>query len=593
MKKKKIIISAAILSVLAILMIIAYCFYQRYVTIYEPVTVRITRITTEDAYNIDINGITPLNRKIDFQYSEENDWNIKYTFLKAIHLFIHDTLIQRVKTIEVNVNQKNFLVTVKDLKTAGNPVGKNEYLFPSRIHSEDSFVKKVLSIFRWDSVITILKLLLLLSIILVLTFFVNKLLKKRNTSNPKARKIFIWIKIIVFSVLFACALFFGFLFFAYTLSTYITSLLFMILTGLLFWLFIKIIVKRFKKSGIYLKRTRIAILVFLTIWFCIETFLRIEGTNANYNELQKLYYISGFHKRYKKSDSQNPDLLVNPKYHSYIDSRKEFSFEIKSNNEGLRDIDHSVEKPKDEFRIICIGNSFTEGIGTPQDSTWPKLLEDRLRLASKKKVAVFNVGIAGSDPFSGYMLFEKRMLKYNPDIVLIAISSSDFNFYRFRGGFERFTPDGYHFREGPWWEKLYAVSYICRFITDDMMHYKYFFTPEEYKNDSVKAMNDINDCIHRFYKLSLKHNFTFAVVYFDDGDYKLDPVLNSLKQEKIIPVIDLVEYNRKIEKLTFDGRKAYYWQLDGHCNSRGYYLFAKGVEWNLMNMGIIDSLKIK
>ena len=243
--------------------------------------------------------------------------------------------------------------------------------------------------------------------------------------------------------------------------------------------------------------------------------------------------------------------------------------------------------------MLFRSNSFTEGIGTPQDSIWPKLLEDRIRLASKKKVAVFNAGKAGSDPFFGYMLLKKRMLKYNPDIVLVAISSSDFNFYRFRGGFERFTSDGYHFRKEPWWEKFYAVSYICRFITDDMMHYKYFLTPEEYKNDSIKAMNDINNCLHKFYKLSLNCNFKFAVVYCDDGIYELNPILNSLKQEKIIPVIDLVKYNRNNAQLTCERRKTYYWPLDGHCNSRGYYLFAKGVEWNLMNMGIIDSLKIE
>ena len=182
MKKKKIFIYTISLSFLASI-IIAYCLYQKSATIYEPVIVKITGITPEETNNIDVIGITPLNRKIDFQYSEENVWDIKYAFLKAIHLFIQDTLLQKVNSIEVNIAQNSFLISAKELNVVGNKIGKNEYSLPSRIHSEDSFIKKALSLFHWKIVKTILKILSFLLIILVLSFFVNKLLKKRNISK--------------------------------------------------------------------------------------------------------------------------------------------------------------------------------------------------------------------------------------------------------------------------------------------------------------------------------------------------------------------------------------------------------------------------
>jgi lysophospholipase L1-like esterase len=292
---------------------------------------------------------------------------------------------------------------------------------------------------------------------------------------------------------------------------------------------------------------------------------------------------------------KNPRLYVYPEHYSYIKHTSEFDYAIKCNNEGLRDIDHPVMKSPGEFRIICLGNSYSEGIGAPQDSTWPKLLEDLLIQHSSGKITVFNAGKAGSDPFYEYNLLAERMLKYKPDLVLVALGSSDLNFYRFRGGFERFTSDGIHYRKGPAWENLYAVSYIVRLITVDILkyNYKYFMSPSEYKADGIKAIQDVYQCVERFYDLSLKNKFNLAIVFFDDGSNEYETLMAKLKSEKTIPVMDLFEYNRNIEKLTPDKRKAYYWPIDIHCNSRGYAMFARGVEWNMQKMGMIDSVSNK
>jgi hypothetical protein len=477
------------------------------------------------------------------------------------------------------------------------------YVLPPQYRSDDNVIKKIISVIYWSNFRKLLTVFLVLLIVFLgfytapiikkelkslrLIAMIEKKLDKKRISFTKIKR---WIKVIFVSLFIACVIFFGFLLIVFTASNYITAILFILLTGLLIYHIFKYIFRKFKMRELYILWLRITIFILLLILICIETFLRSDKTLATYNELQHFFYISGFQEKHVY-DKQNPDLMVHSRYDNYIDNRKEFSYEIRTNNEGLRDIDHPIEKSKDECRIICIGNSFTEGIGTPQDSTWTKLLENMLNISSKKKITVLNAGIAGADPFFGYRLLEKKMLKYKPDIVLLAVGSSDFNFYRFRGGFERFTPDGYKFREAPWWESIYAVSYIFRFITDDLMHYKYFFTPDEYKADSVKALMDINDCIHRFHTLTQKNNISFSVVFYDDNSYKLNPVMNSLKKEKIITIFDLAEYNSNIAKINFKDRKSLYWQTDEHCNSRGYEMFARGVEWNLRKFGILDSLQ--
>ena len=603
-KGKKILITLtfAILA-LIIFFIPAYFFYFNKVAIYEPVSIKIKGLNAFELQQIDVYGITPLNRKYDFQITDSNIWQNDYSFLNSVGIEIPEPISQKITQFDISIGSKKSVLSIKDLKFSNKSKYNLQYVLSPNLGNESSILIKSLSIRHWTSLKSLFKYLFPLALF-ILIFIVSFKIRKRQKSPQSilsliekkleirkalTGKIKIWVKIIFYSLFIACTLFFGFLLLLFTASNYITSILFIVLTGLLIYSLLKLLFKKVKMLQSKIKWLRIVIFMFSIVWLCIETSFRMNGSLSTYNELQHFFYISGFQHKYI-SDKQNPDLLVHLKYDSYIDNRNEFAYEIRTNNEGLRDIDHTIDKPDDEYRIICIGNSFTEGIGTPQDSTWTKLLENKLNIFSKKKITVFNAGIAGSDPFFGYRLLEKKMLKYKPDLVLVAIASSDYNFYHFRGGFERFIPDGYQFRQGPYWEKFYAVSYICRYITDDLLQYKYFFTKEEYKEDSIKAMNDIYNCIHRFYELSLKTKFAFSVVFYDDNSDQLDPVMDSLKKEKIIPVFDLFEYNRNIEKLTYQRRKAIYWPIDRHCNSRGYDVLAKGVEWNLKSFGILDSL---
>ncbi len=53
----------------------------------------------------------------------------------------------------------------------------------------------------------------------------------------------------------------------------------------------------------------------------------------------------------------------------------EFRYTRMSNNLGLSEENIPEVKPANEFRIIGLGDSFTEGVGAPYDSTWVKQLE--------------------------------------------------------------------------------------------------------------------------------------------------------------------------------------------------------------------------
>lgn len=592
MKSKKVIIFFIIVFGVCLILFTSIFIYLRNINIYEPFFIKITGVNTQEAKSVKIISISPLNREQLVPYDELNNlwWVNEYYYHKSINLTINDTLLKKVKEITLNFRYSKKVLKTKDLVLLFKGKTGSVYLLSNKIRdcgSNEKLVTKM--IFRYANEIKISA----ISFLFIIIFLFNK-----KNIKSKLKKIFLtyprllqWLKTISFSVIIANSIFFGYLLFVRNVTSYYTSMSFILVAGI-FFLCSTIIIK--KVIGISEKKSqkiKKIILIVLFIWLFIENILRCLGINMGYDEKITNYYSSGFVNSIV-TDKKNPHLIVKEKYSSAVLNRKDYAYLMKYNAEGLRDVDHPVQKDSNELRIICLGNSFTEGAGAPQDSTWPKLFETKLSNVEKRKVTVFNAGVSGADPFFEYMLLNERMLKYKPDIVMLALGSTDFNFYRFRGGFERFTPSGFHYRQEPAWGKLYAISHLFRYFLNNILLYKDLLSPIDYKIDSIKAKRDIEGCIRQFYHLSLKNNFKLIVIFIDDnyGDRYI-PVINKMKKENVIPIINLFEYNSSIEKLTPFSRRNYYWPNDGHCNSKGYDLFSKGILWNLDRMGIIDSMK--
>jgi len=483
--------------------------------------------------------------------------------------------------------------------------GNNVFTLPPYIRSDNSILQKINVVFNSSVSLGILKyievgLVIILFLIIILKSWTinlyikrkfhlleNLLLKKKfPVEKIKKRG-----KIIIVSILIALSIFYGVLWIVLCISGTITAILFIILIGLTVWIIFKhlpILIYAKQKDK---NRVKVGLIFFTAIWMGFEVFLRIAGINATFNEKNGGYYTSGYHYSHWSRNENNSGLLINKEYSNDIKAHKEFAYEIKCNKEGLRDVDHNYTKNDSEYRIICLGNSFTEGIGAPQDSTWPAFLERKLKAKINRQITVFNAGKASSDPFFEFMLFKEKLLQYSPDLLLLTLGSSDFNFYFCRGGFERFTPQGYEYRKAPHWERLYAVSFVFRYFMNNMLHYKNLISPDKYTSDVAKANNDIEDCIYRFHQLSNEIPFKMAVVFYDDQSSAYNQLKKSLLEKGEIITFDLFKYNREVKKLSKDEMKKYYWPIDGHCNSKGYNLLAEGVEWYLIQAGILDSVK--
>jgi len=142
-----------------------------------------------------------------------------------------------------------------------------------------------------------------------------------------------------------------------------------------------------------LKKIILYILAFIVVFILwMEILLRVKGTFHTYSEKTEGKYYTYYNKKTLRT------------YHVWMPHQKidhhrsEFDYSYTANSLGLREVEFSVEKPDSLCRLLFLGDSFTEGVGTPYDSTYPRFFGNLLK-ESYNNIQTINAGISGSDPF--------------------------------------------------------------------------------------------------------------------------------------------------------------------------------------------------
>ncbi|MBS1592819.1 MAG: hypothetical protein JST90_00740 [Bacteroidetes bacterium] len=258
--------------------------------------------------------------------------------------------------------------------------------------------------------------------------------------------------------------------------------------------------------------------------------------------------------------------------------RSEFRHEWHVNSMGYSDREWPIAKKPGEKRILCLGDSWTEGIGAPQDSSYVSQL-GRILAAIDSNTYVMNAGIAADDPFVNYVNYRDRLIAYHPDVIIQTLSGNDMTTdILSKGGMERFGANGeLHTAAGPAWEPLYALSYVSRLVFHAIGYNALLQkapTPETIKELNEKVVN-----LFSVYASMASRQGTMLIVVIQasDHDYDFGPIITGLRQIHGLKVCDLQDYyNAEFSKRGSDPEK-YYWPIDGHHTPRGYQLMARSI----------------
>jgi hypothetical protein len=108
--------------------------------------------------------------------------------------------------------------------------------------------------------------------------------------------------------------------------------------------------------------------------------------------------------------------------------RQEGEAYIRVNSDGLRDREHSKEKPPGTLRVAVLGDSYAEALQVPAESAFWSVAERELRdcgALGGRDVEFINFGVSGSSTARELITLRTRVWEYSPDVVLLLFTTGN------------------------------------------------------------------------------------------------------------------------------------------------------------------------
>lgn len=317
----------------------------------------------------------------------------------------------------------------------------------------------------------------------------------------------------------------------------------------------------------------------LSICFA-EITLRAMGKNSSYKERSKNIVAQVLFTSYSSAFQYNNALLkYRPGQRNCGTSTTEFNYFKPANALGYVDGEWPVNKTS-KPRYFFFGDSFTEGVGAPMDSSYVAIL----RKLTADTIQMYNAGIGGSDPCSEYMLLKKEIMPvYKPHRIYVAINQSDVFDVMLYGGLERFGDNGQvHLRQWPWWEGLYGQSYLIRLFIHQYRGLNWqFHTPQQAQAEQQLAITKMQACIDSFQSLTQQNGMECIFIFHP---LRYEVTANTLTTAPLIAYASAKGYTTVNILDAFINKGVnttnihqYFWPIDGHNNSEGYRVIAEGL----------------
>ena len=336
-------------------------------------------------------------------------------------------------------------------------------------------------------------------------------------------------------------------------------------------------------------KTKNYFLLFSTVlvsFFLIEMYFIFSGANKTQAEKDfatyKSFYVVPDKGHYHVWPvTSNEHWIIKP----------EFKVWRPTNSIGLPDYEWPKSDSVKVKRIMAIGDSFTEGDGAPYDSSYVALLKSKLN-AEGDSFYLMNAGVCGSDPFNNYILYKDKLFAYRPNLIIQTLATNDLiNDIIIRGGMERFLKDGAQkFHPAPWWEPVYACSYISRLFFQTI-GYNELLVKDKLNPDEEKKLNDeVISLFKQYASLCAQNNTRLVVALYPDKTevnnhqyrYNFSSILKSLKEDDGIEVIDLLPAYIAYAAKNNTNPEKYFWVIDGHLNPKGYKMMADCIYYKMM-----------
>lgn len=306
----------------------------------------------------------------------------------------------------------------------------------------------------------------------------------------------------------------------------------------------------------------------------------------------------------------DPFIFYRPKPYSILSGKTdEYEFEFKINSMGFRDVEHSWEKPKNTYRILALGDSFTYGIGVKFEETFLYLLEKMLNEKSSKfeRFEIIKAGVPRYFPQTERLLLQHYGVKYHPDLILVGFLPNDIVDTYLGIDALAVSPYGYLLSssfDDPngiwlWIDKYYHTGRIVlkwwldfsKCAKERRLH-KLKKWSDMYKSNGFfeKDWRKIEEEYEKI--ISISQAINSNIVFFHIPQKGPWDMTNSY------PAIRLGGWAKKNKVLFIDilpnlqvasKENVLYYEKDGHCNKDGYKVIAENLYSELIKKSIIPT----
>lgn len=112
-----------------------------------------------------------------------------------------------------------------------------------------------------------------------------------------------------------------------------------------------------------------------------------------------------------------------------ISTRGKNSVFFRINSKGFRGPEYPYEKPDNEYRVLFLGDSFTEGYMVKEEDHFANVMKRQLNnLKIFKHVEALNSGTAGWGTDQELLFFQNEGKKYKPDLTILMFYQNDLSY---------------------------------------------------------------------------------------------------------------------------------------------------------------------
>jgi len=283
-----------------------------------------------------------------------------------------------------------------------------------------------------------------------------------------------------------------------------------------------------------------------------------------------------------KRASNNPNVS-----HEHIPNTEAmlYGVNIKINYFGFRDIEYSLEKPANTYRIMVLGDSFTLGWGVPLENIYSEVLERMLNENAKTtRFEVINTALGNYNTQMEYEMLKEKGMAFKPDMIIIGYYPNDpeltvkFNPYSITTILKRHS-----YTYAFFWDRITNIKTRLKIGKKTGSYTGYVH--ELYKKD-FEGRNIMENSLTGIIDLARQNNITVVIAVLPQffGDLKnyefkeVYPIVNNITLKKGVLTIDLVPYlqNYDVEDIVISFE-------DAHPNKLSHGVIAKAIYDKISN----------